>query len=133
MSVETLTNQENLSSSSASGKWRITMKNTLNKISKIAFAIGFGLAVCATPMRSAFADDEHHGRGHEWHHRDSGDRDRDYDRDRGYAYAPGPSYYYAPGPDYYTAPEPNYYDYPPSEGYYPQPPPPSGINLFFGL
>jgi hypothetical protein len=79
-------------------------------------------------------DHEHgeHGGWHGHHESEHGDwhGDRDDWRGRGYGYD-GPDYYYAPpGPDYYYEPDPYAY-YPPQPDYYP--PPPYGIERFFGL
>lgn len=114
----------------------------IRKIGKLAFAIGFGVAIYGTPTGPAFAGGHGEERHHEEHHRD---HDRHVDHDRrvyvepapgyyyspppSYYYSPPPSYYYAPPPDYYSAPEPDYY--PPAYSA-PPPPPSEGINLFFG-
>ncbi|MGA7871130.1 MAG: hypothetical protein WCA22_09550 [Candidatus Binatus sp.] len=106
-------------------------KYSVNKISKIAIAVGLGVMMCGAAVSPAFADD--HGRGHQEERH--GDQGRGDDRDRGGVYvAPVPDYYYAPQPNYYYAPEPDYYNYnyPPQPEYYP-PPPSQGIDLFFGF
>jgi hypothetical protein len=100
-------------------------KFTLARISKIAIAIGFSVALCGAVAGSAFADD--HGGGRRPAAAHGG---RDIGHARGGYRGPGPAYYYAPAPNYYVAPEPDYYNYPD----YDQPvAPPEGINLFFGL
>jgi hypothetical protein len=106
-------------------------KYSLNKISKIAIAVGFGVVMCGAAASVASADDHDRGRQEQRH----GDHGRGDDRDRGgNYYAPVPDYYYAPEPNYYYAPEPDYYNYnyPPQPEYYP-PPASQGINLFFGF
>ncbi len=106
--------------------------NSLNRICKIAIAVGLGVVMCGAAVSPAFADD--HGRDGRQEER-HGDRGRGGDRDRGEVYvAPVPEYYYAPEPNYYYAPEPDYYDYnyTPQPEYYPPPPSP-GISLFFGF
>ncbi|MFZ0657214.1 MAG: hypothetical protein WBE78_07315 [Candidatus Binataceae bacterium] len=99
-------------------------KFTLTRISKIAIAIGFSVALCGAVAGSAFADD--HGGGRRPAAAHGGDRGHA----RGGYSGPGPAYYYAPAPNYYVAPEPDYYSYP---DYAEPAPPPEGINLFFGL
>ena len=105
-----------------------TKISKIDKISKIAIAIGFGLVICCTAMGPAFAGG-HGGGKHEAQHRGGGGG-----HDRGHGgggyIAPAPNYYYAPAPNYYYAPEPEYY---PSEPVYSAPPPSDGINLFFGI
>jgi hypothetical protein len=98
-------------------------KFTLTRISKIAIAIGFSVALCGVVTGSAFADDHGGGRRPAAHGGDRGHA-------RGGYRGPGPANYYAPAPNYYVAPEPDYYSYP---DYAEPAPPPEGINLFFGL
>lgn len=101
-------------------------KFTLTRISKIAIAIGFSVALCGAVAGSAFADD-HGGDRRPAAARGGG---RDVGHARGGYRGPGPVNYYTPGPNYYVAPEPDYYNYPD----YAEPvAPPEGINLFFGL
>lgn len=101
---------------------RIGKISKINKISKFAIALGFGVVICGTAMGPVFAGGHGHDKHHEEHHRD------DRGHDRGVYVAPAPAYYYAPPTNYYAAPEPYYY--PPA--YTAPPPPPEGINLFFG-
>jgi hypothetical protein len=102
-----------------------TAVTNISKISKLAIAIGFGVVICGTAMGPAFAGGHGEERHHEERHRG---HDRDGDHDRAVVVAPAPTYYCEPPPNYYSAPEPYYY--PPVYGA--PPPPPDGINLFFG-
>jgi hypothetical protein len=94
------------------------LRPLVKRFGKIAAAFAFAMLVCGLAAGSAHADrhGHYHGGHHAYYH--------------GHAhYYGGPDYYYAPPPDYYASPEP--YSY----GYYGEPappPPPSGINLFFG-
>jgi hypothetical protein len=111
---------------------RVTMKkHSLNNISKIAIAVGFGVVMCGAAASVALADA--HDRGRQEERRGVHGRGDDRDRGGNY-YAPVPDYYYAPEPNYYNAPEPDYYNYnyTPQPEYYPPPTPP-GISLFFGF
>jgi hypothetical protein len=104
------------------------------RLGKIATALAFGGFLCTFPLGSVMAADHHdgghgayHGGGHEYRGGDRGGY-------RGGGHWGG-GYYYG-GPDVYVAPEP--YDYGPAPCYGPYnedcgAPPPSGINLFFGL
>jgi hypothetical protein len=99
-------------------------KELRSKIGGIATAIAFAVVICSVAVEPARAADQRgHDRGGDQHHdnRDRGVRRPDVH------YAPQPDYYYAPAPNYYYAPEPDYY-------YAPEPPPPpEGIQLFFGF
>ena len=109
------------------------------KIFAIATAVVFALAFASVSIAPAGAA-EHGGRGGGGHgggYRGGGG----YHRGGGWHGGGWGGGYYAPGPDIYVAPEPYVYsegpcDYGPGyDGpeYYCSPPPPPGVNLFFGL
>jgi hypothetical protein len=102
------------------------------RFGKITAALAFGGMLCAFPMSSARAA-YHHGGGGRGHAVHGGYHGGGY---HGGGHWGGG--YYAPGPDYYVAPEPYAYSgpgpcYGPDGEYDCGEPPPSGINLFFGL
>jgi hypothetical protein len=120
------------------------LRSMFASFGKIAIAIAFVVLICAFAIGSVQAA-EHGGGGHGGgEHRGGGDGDH-----RGGSYRGGGGHwgggYYAPGPDIYVAPEPYVYAPAPCYGpdyeggdydgpeYYCNPPPPPGINLFFGL
>jgi hypothetical protein len=110
-----------------------------SRIGRIATAVAFALVIAFIPLAQAPAAE--HGGGHGGHGDGHGGGGYHGGYHGGGHWGGG---YYAPGPDIYVAPEPYVYtpgpcppDYEPPyyEGpdYYCSPPPPPGINLFFGL
>jgi hypothetical protein len=102
----------------------IVMEKTKLIIRKTALAIIL-LLICGLAASPALAYGYHH---HGYHHH--GWYHHGYHYGGAYAYS-APGYYYAPARNYYYQPEPYYYNYSPAPEYYT--PPPSGINLFFGI
>jgi hypothetical protein len=101
------------------------------RFGKAAAALAFGGMLCTFAVGSALAYD-HRGGGHA-HVAAHGGYHGGY---HGGGHWGGG--YYAPGPNYYVAPEPYAYSgpgpcYGPDGEYDCGGPPPSGINLFFGL
>jgi uncharacterized membrane protein len=100
------------------------------RVGKLATALAFGGFLCTFPMSSVFAARHGGGGGHGGGHASHGGYHGGYHGGGHW----GGGYYYG-GPDVYAAPEPYAYGPAPCYGPYEDcgPPPPSGINLFFGL
>lgn len=105
------------------------------RFGRLAAALAFGGLLCtfpamhATSAMAAYHHDGGHGGGHAYHGGYHGGYHHGGHWGGGY-YAPGPNYYAAPEPYGYYGPGPCYG---PDGEYDCGGPPPSGINLFFGL